>query len=67
MKKAKKSEKKVEKSEISEKIDLIFASLCFASKPKVLYRSEAKNFKRKKAKKSEKREVNFYSEIVKHM
>ena len=47
-KKAKKSEKK------SEKIDLNFALLCFASKQKLLNRSEAKNLKRKKAKNSEK-------------
>jgi hypothetical protein len=51
----------VKKSEKSEKIDLNFASLCFASKQKSLNRSEAKNLKRKiskkvkKAKKSEKK------------
>jgi hypothetical protein len=33
---------------------LNFASLCVASKPKVLKRSEAKNFKRKNAKKVKK-------------
>jgi hypothetical protein len=37
VKKSEKSEKK------SEKIDLNFASLCFASRKKLLYRSEAKN------------------------
>jgi hypothetical protein len=63
----KKSEKKAKKK---QKIDLNFASLCFASKQKLLNRSEAKNLKHKKTKKSEKsekREVKFYSEIVKHM
>ncbi len=49
-KKAKKSEKKRKK----RKIDLNFALLCFASKKKLLNRSEAKNLKRKKAKKCEK-------------
>ena len=46
-KKRKKSEKKwkkVKKSDKSEKIDLNFASLCFASKQKLLNGSEAKNF-----------------------
>ncbi len=43
-KKAKKSEKRRKKL----KIDLNFASLCFASKQKLLNRSEAKNLKRKK-------------------
>ncbi len=38
----------------NEKIDLNFASLCFASKQKLLNRSEAKNLKRKKTKKNEK-------------
>ena len=42
--------KKVEKSEKNEKIYLNFASLCFASKQKLLNRSEAKNLKRKKLK-----------------
>jgi hypothetical protein len=51
--KRKLSEKKRKKSEQSENIDLNFASLCFASKQKSLTRSEAKNLKRKKAKKSE--------------
>ena len=46
--------KKNEKSEKNEKIYLNFASLCFASKQKLLNRSEAKNVKRKKAKKCEK-------------
>jgi hypothetical protein len=60
-KKAKKKRKKVKKSEKSEKsakIDLNFASLCFTSKQKLPKWSEAKR--------SEKREVKFYSEIVKH-
>ncbi len=43
--------KKVKKS---EKIDLNFALLCFASKQKLLNRSEAKNLNRKKAKKAKK-------------
>jgi hypothetical protein len=49
-KKAKKGKKvkKVKKSKKSEKIDLNFASLCFASKQNLLNRSEAKNLKRKK-------------------
>ncbi len=47
-KKVKKSEKKWKKMKKSEKIDLNFASLCFASKLKVLNRREAKNFERKK-------------------
>jgi hypothetical protein len=41
------------------KIDLNFASLCFASKQKLLNRSDAKNLKpkkQKKVKKSKKRE-----------
>ncbi len=46
--------KKVKKSEKSQKIDLNFASLCFASKQKSLNRSEAKNLKRKKRKKAKK-------------
>jgi hypothetical protein len=37
---------------------LNFASLCFASKQKLLNRSEPKNLKRKKAKKSEKSDKN---------
>ncbi len=41
-------------SEKSEKIDLNFTSLCFASQQKLLNLSKAKNLKRKKAKKSEK-------------
>jgi hypothetical protein len=36
----------------SEETDLNFASLCFASKQKLLNRSEAKNLKRKKVKKT---------------
>ncbi len=44
----------MKKSDKSEKIDLNFASLCFASKQKLLNRSEAKNLRRKKAGKSEK-------------
>ena len=47
--------KKVKKAEKSEKIDLNFASLCFALKQKSLYRSEVKNLKRKKRKNSEKK------------
>ncbi len=66
-KNAKNSEKKVKKVKKSEKIDLNFASLCFASKRKLLKWSEAKNLKQKEEKRSEKREVKFYSEIVKHM
>jgi hypothetical protein len=50
--------KKSEKSKKSEKIDLNFTSLCFASKPKVLNRSEAKNFKRKNVKKVKKMRKN---------
>jgi hypothetical protein len=42
----------VKKSEKSEKIDLNFASLCFASMQKLLNRRGAKNLKRKKAKKA---------------
>jgi hypothetical protein len=42
----------VKKSKKSEKIDLNFASLCFASKQKSLNRSEAKNLKWKKRKKA---------------
>jgi hypothetical protein len=45
----------VKKSEKNEKIDLNIASLCFASKQKLLNGSEAKNFKQKKAKKCEKK------------
>jgi hypothetical protein len=48
--------KKVKKSEKSEKIDLNFASLCFASQQKLLNLSEAKNLKQKTAKKSKKSE-----------
>ncbi len=44
----------MKKSDKSEKIDLNFASLCFASKQKLLNRSEVKNLKRKKAEKSKK-------------
>jgi hypothetical protein len=50
-----KKREKREKSNKSETIDLNFASLCFASKQKLLNRSEAKNLKRKKAEKSEKK------------
>ncbi len=67
MKIKRKKVKKMKKSEKNEKIYLNLASLCFASKQKRLNRSEAKNLKRKNAKRSEKREVKFYSEIVKHM
>jgi hypothetical protein len=48
--KRRKSEKS-EKSDKNEKIDLNLASLCFASKQKLLNRSKAKNLKWKKAKK----------------
>jgi hypothetical protein len=41
--------KKVKESEKNPKIDLNFASLCFASKQKLLNQSEAKNIKRRKA------------------
>jgi hypothetical protein len=51
-----KSEKKQKQSEKSEKIDLNFASLCFALKQKLLNWSKGKNFKRKKTKKSGKSE-----------
>ncbi len=64
--KAGKKRKKVKKSKKSKKIDLNFASLCFTSKQKLPKWSEAKNLKRKDAKRSEKREVKIYSEIVKH-
>ncbi len=40
-------QKIAKKSEKSKKIDLNFASLCFASKQKLLKRSEEKNLKRK--------------------
>jgi hypothetical protein len=66
VKKSEKSEKSEKKVKKSEKIDLNFASLCFISKQKLPKWSEAKNLKRKAAKRSEKREVKFYSEIVKH-
>jgi hypothetical protein len=46
--------KKSEKKRKSEKIYLNFASLCFASKQKLLNRREAKSLKRKKSEKSEK-------------
>ena len=48
----------MKKSEKKRKIDLNFASLCFASKQKLLNRSEAKNVKRKEAKISEKMQKN---------
>jgi hypothetical protein len=54
VKKSEKKRKKSEKKRKKRKIDLNFASLCFASKQKLLNRSEAKNVKRKKAKKCEK-------------
>ncbi len=53
-KKAKKKRKKAKKKRKKRKIDLNFASLCFASKQKLLNRSEAKNLKQKKGKKCEK-------------
>ncbi len=40
----------------AQKIDLNFASLCFASKQKLLNRSEVKNLKEKKEKKRKKSE-----------
>ncbi len=48
----------MKKSEKNKKIDLNFASLCFASKQKWLNRSEAKNLKRKKALKKRKNAKN---------
>ncbi len=45
-----KKAKKSEKSKKSKKIDLNFASLCFASKQKLLNGREAKNLKQKKLK-----------------
>jgi hypothetical protein len=48
----------VKKSEKNKKIDLNFALLCFASKQKLLNRSEAKNVNKKKAKKSKKMRKN---------
>jgi hypothetical protein len=56
----------VKKGKKSKKIDLNFASLCFTLKQKLPKCSEAKYLKRKEAKRNEKREVKFYSEIVKH-
>jgi hypothetical protein len=44
----------VKKNEKNKKIDLIYPSPCFALMQKLLNRSEAKNLKRKKAKKCEK-------------
>jgi hypothetical protein len=52
----------VKKSEKSEKIDLNFASLCFALKQKLLNGSEAKNLKRKKRKKAKKAKKSEKSE-----
>ncbi len=52
--KKRKKQKKVKKSEKNEKIDLNFASICFASKQKLLNQSVAKNLKRKKTKKAKK-------------
>ncbi len=52
MKKAKKK---------NEKIDLNIASLCFALKQKLLNRSEAKNFKRKKQKKVQRSSAKFFA------
>ncbi len=45
--KAKKSQKSQKKMKKSEKIDVNFASLCFASKQKLIKRSEAKHWKQK--------------------
>jgi hypothetical protein len=50
VKKSEKKRKKVKKSEKNEKIDLNYALLCFASKQKLLNRSEAKKKTRKKRK-----------------
>ncbi len=51
-KKSEKKRKKAKKSEKNKKIYLNFASVCFALKQKWLNRSEAKNLKRKNAKKN---------------
>jgi hypothetical protein len=51
-----KKAKKSEKNEKKRKIDLNFASLCFALKPKVLNRREAKNFERKICYRKEKKQ-----------
>ncbi len=59
LKNAEKCEKWRKKVKKCENIDLNFASLCFPSKRKLLKWSEAKNFKQKEAKRSEKREVKF--------
>jgi hypothetical protein len=58
--KKRKKRKKVKKSEKSKKIDLNFASLCFASQQKLLNLSEAK-CKAKKSEKSKKIDLNFAS------
>ncbi len=55
----------MKKSDKSVKIDLNFASLCFASKQKLLNRSEAKNLKRKKAEKSEKKRAKKRKKVKK--
>ncbi len=64
MKKAKKSEKKWKKVKKKQKIilELRFALFHFEAKITKVKRSE-----KFEAKRSEKREVKFYSEIVKHM
>jgi hypothetical protein len=64
--KRKLSEKKRKKCEKSEKIDLNFASLCFASKQKLLNQSDAKNFNRKKVKKSEKKVKKVKNRLIVH-
>jgi hypothetical protein len=65
VKKAKKSKKKVKKSKKNDKIDLNFASLCFASKQKLLNRSEVKNLKRKNAIKKQKNSKNSEKNVKK--
>jgi hypothetical protein len=58
VKKTGKNRKKAKKAGKNEKIDLNFASLCFASKQKLLNRSKAKNLKRKKNEKNGKMQKN---------
>jgi hypothetical protein len=58
-KKKRKNMKKAKKK--NEKIDLNIASLCFALKQKLLNRSEAKNFKRKKQKKVQRSSAKFFA------
>jgi hypothetical protein len=56
---AKKKWKSKKKWKKAKKIDLNFASLCFASKQKLLKWSEAKNLKRNKRKEAKKDKWNF--------